>query len=376
VRRKEIRMIDSPDTVVDAIADAIAIERGAVCAMCEGALLERRFVHVERWYLHLLCSEECLRAAVREQRRERWAARRRHTKWLAIAATLAGACLTPHEGPPRPVRVARAAPVRAARAAGPPLLPPGWFGPDWPPTETSLLAALGRDAWIHPLAGPVRRMPVRDSRVFGAVRPGDRAIECRNGHCGVDLGGEIWGEHVHAVHDGVVDWVQRGPNPDRGGEFVRIAHRNGTVFTQYFHLAAIARGLERGTPVKGGDVIGLLGDTGVKESAPHLHFAISIRPAKDWPEKYIDPEPLIALWPLRVPLDGSESGLVTTLGPPGVPLGSAPLIPGRKRKLAKMKRAAGEAGDSDRGKAANTSDAPADDEPSSDAGAAEPSTEE
>ena len=108
-------------------------------------------------------------------------------------------------------------------------------------------------------------------------------IECRNGHCGVDLGGEIWGEHVHAVHDGVVDYVQRGANPDHGGTFVRISHRDGTVFTQYFHLAAIPRGLERGRVVKAGDVIGLLGDTGVKESAPHLHFAISVRPSQDGP---------------------------------------------------------------------------------------------
>ena len=77
-----------------------------------------------------------------------------------------------------------------------------------------MLAALGRDAWVHPLAGPIRRMPRTDSRVFGA-HPG-RAIarsSAGNGHCGVDLGGEIWGEHVRAVHDGVVDYVQRGANP-------------------------------------------------------------------------------------------------------------------------------------------------------------------
>lgn len=166
-------------------------------------------------------------------------------------------------------------------------------------------------------------MPRSDSRVFGADRPGNRAIECRNGHCGVDLGGEIWGEHIHAVHDGVVDWVQRGPNPDHGGRFVRIAHHGGTVFTQYFHLAAIPRGLERGVAVRGGQVIGLLGDSGVKESQPHLHFAVSVRPSPDGHEKYIDPEPLIALWPLRVPVDGSEVGLVTITAPPGVPLGSA-----------------------------------------------------
>ena len=111
------------------------------------------------------------------------------------------------------------------------------------------------------------------------------------------------------------------------------------MFTQYFHLAAIPRGLERGTPVKGGDVIGLVGDTGVKHSAPHLHFTVSVRPTKDGTETYIDPEPLIALWPLRVPVDGGEVGLVTTVAQPGVPLGSAALIPGRKRRGAKAARA-------------------------------------
>jgi len=40
-----------------------------------------------------------------------------------------------------------------------------------------------------------------------------------------------------------VDFVQRSANPDRGGEFVRISHRDGTVFSWYFHLAAIPRAL-------------------------------------------------------------------------------------------------------------------------------------
>jgi murein DD-endopeptidase MepM/ murein hydrolase activator NlpD len=328
-------MIDSSNT----------IEGAAVCGLCNSSLVSRRYVRAAASSFYVLCSKECSRAVGRQQSAERWAARRLYTKRLTIGVIFAGAYLTPHQGPPRALRVHRATPPRSAGVppAGPPALPPGWFGPDWPPTEISLLAALGRDAWIHPLAGPSRRMPRSDSRVFGAVRPGDRAIECRNGHCGVDLGGEIWGEHVHAVHDGVVDWVRRGVNPERGGQFVRLSHQNGTVFTQYFHLAAIPRGLERGMLVKAGDVIGLVGDTGVKESAPHLHFTISVRPSKEWPEKYMDPEPLIALWPLRVPIDGSERGLVTTLARPGLPLGSAPLIPGRKRKLAKSQRAQADA---------------------------------
>jgi murein DD-endopeptidase MepM/ murein hydrolase activator NlpD len=155
----------------------------------------------------------------------------------------------------------------------------------------------------------------------------------------VDLGGEIWGEHVRAVHDGVVDFVQRGANPLHGGSFVRISHRGGTVITMYFHLAAIPRRIERGAFVKSGDLIGLVGDTGVEKSAPHLHFSISIRPSPDR-ERYIDPEPLIALWPLRVPIEDGAAGLVTTLAEPGLPLGSAPLMAGRKRKLAHARQAA------------------------------------
>lgn len=325
-------MIDFSDT----------IEGTPVCEMCGGALDNGRYVHVEGSFVYDFCSEQCLRADLREQSKERWAARRRATRRLTIGVIVIAVFLTPHQGPPGPRQVDQATPVPSADDNGPLLLPPGWFGPTWPPTETSLLAALGRDAWVHPLAGPVRRMPRSDTRVFGAVRPGNRAVECRNGHCGVDLGGEIWGEHVHAVHDGVVDFVQRGPNPDHGGRFVRVSHRNGTVFSQYFHLAAIPRGIERGTLVRGGDVVGLLGDSGVKESAPHLHFSISIRTVKDGPEKYVDPEPLVALWPLRIPIDGSDVGLVTTVAEPGVPLGSLPWRAGAKRKLAGQKRAPAE----------------------------------
>ena len=183
---------------------------------------------------------------------------------------------------------------------------------------------------------------------------------------------------MHAVHDGVVDFVQRGANPNRGGRFVRLAHHNGTVFTQYFHLAAIPHGLERGQAVKSGQVIGLLGDTGVKESAPHLHFAISIRPIKDGYEKYIDPEPLIALWPLRVPVDGGEVGLVTLVAKPGVPLGSMPLLASHRRARAQRRRAVDDGAGSARG-AASPSDegeGTGDEGASSESGAPDHATDE
>jgi murein DD-endopeptidase MepM/ murein hydrolase activator NlpD len=330
-----------------------------VCAVCEGSLRRSRMVQVYAGAVLAFCGERCFDVALAEQKKQRWAARRRAAKVIAIAAVVVIVVAAPQS---RPRQTASSTPVQPARTAGgQPSLPDGWFGPDWPPTETNVLAALGRDAWLHPLAGPVRRMPRTDSRVFGAGRPGNRAVECRNGHCGVDLGGEIWGEHIRAVHDGVVDFVQRGLNPKHGGRFVRISHRNGTVITQYFHLAAIPRGLERGVAVKSGDVVGLLGDTGVHESAPHLHFSVSIKPVPGGHEKYIDPEPLIALWPLRVPIDGGEAGLVTTQARPGAVIGSLPLMRGRGKKQAAQKgsRAGASAPADESGEGETAPDAPA-----------------
>lgn len=305
-------------------------DAGEACAWCEAPLRGKRYVQVVGASEWTLCSEQCLRAKRRDDALERVAVLRLRLKRLLVVASLVAACLTPHQGPPSP-REPR--PVPAADLA--PL--PGSFGPEWPPSEAGLLAELGRDAWLHPLPGPFRRMPSRDSRVFGAERPGDRPIECRKGHCGVDIGGEIWGEHVHAAHDGVVDRVQRATNEARGGHYVRLAHRDGTVFTQYFHLAAIPRRLEPGVRVKAGELIGLLGNTGVRESAAHLHFTVSVRPVPNGPEQYIDPEPLVALWPLRVPVGKSPVTVVSTTGRPGVPIGAVPPGVSRKRDGAKVK---------------------------------------
>ncbi len=311
-----------PNAMMDADSiDTTDVRRA--CAWCEGAVPPHHFVQAVGSSLFVLCSEECLRAKLRADAATRATVRRRNLKRLVVATSLVAACITPHDAPPS----LRAAQASRAHAIAPvddaPL--PGSFGPEWPPSEASLIADLGRDAWLHPLAGPFRRMPSRDSRVFGAERAGDRPIDCRKGHCGVDLGGEIWGEQVRAAHDGVVDRVQRAANEQHGGHYVRLAHRGGTVFTQYFHLAAVPRWVQPGVPVKAGEVIGLLGDTGVKESTAHLHFTVSVRPARDWPEQYIDPEPLVALWPLRIPLAGSPVALVSTAGNPGVPLGGAPV---------------------------------------------------
>ncbi|HZS38374.1 MAG TPA: M23 family metallopeptidase [Polyangia bacterium] len=291
------------------------------CPHCGGPVDVRTpHVIIDGSTVRSYCSAECaslatapIRIPPEPPQGNRWLS---HVVRLAVSVPVL--VLTSGYEPPRPPAPAPAA--IAVEKPAPAPEPPS-FGPAWPPTEQDWMAEIAGDAWIHPLDGPSRRMPLSDSRVFGAERAGERPGECNNGHCGVDLSGP-WGEPVHAAHDGVVDRVQRGPNEEHGGVYVRLAHRDGTIFSQYFHLAAVPRRLEPGVRVRVGEVIGLLGDTGVKHSAPHLHFTISVKPSAEYAEKYIDPEPLIALWPLRIPV-GESAGMLTAQAAPGVPHGAA-----------------------------------------------------
>ena len=196
--------------------------------------------------------------------------------------------------------------------------------------DDRLLVDLMQDAWLHPLAGPVRRMPRTHNGAFGAERDGARPPECISGHCGVDLG-YVWGEPVHAVHDGVVDTVNRGPNEERGGIYVKLGHRGGTLYSWYFHLAAVPRWVKPGAKVSAGQVIGLVGDTGISNSSPHLHFAMSVKPTNSTFERYLDPEPLIAIWPLWIRKD-HESGTLSTTDEPGMPMRATSRRKKTKRK--------------------------------------------
>ncbi len=298
------------------------------CPTCSGEVSPRSpHIVIAGSAVQVYCSEECMNAQAVEII-EPPAQPARPQRYFILRAGLTVGALFALSGAPEPEP-----PAQPTAASMVPVVPPQppQFGPAWPPSEEDWAAEIANDAGIHPLDGPTRRMPVRDSRIFGAERPGERPPECMSGHCGVDIG-EMWGERVHAVHDGVVERVQRGPNEDHGGVYVRIAHRNGTVFTQYFHLAAVPRWIFPGAQVKAGALVGLLGDTGVKESGPHLHFTLSVKPSTQVAERFMDPEPLIALWPLRMPIAGSPAVRIDTSVEPGVPLGASP-----KRKTKKSK---------------------------------------
>jgi murein DD-endopeptidase MepM/ murein hydrolase activator NlpD len=329
--------------MVDPRTAEVASQR---CPHCGGSThLRTRHVVIDGGIVRTYCSAECAANATAPITLEPQPPRRRFRAarlgYLLVAVvpllvfTSGRAPKIGKTAPPPPALVVGPARAPASRPIAP---DPHQFGPNWPPTDKEWMDEITSDAWIHPLDGPNRRMPVSDGRIFGAERPGDRPGECRSGHCGVDLSGP-WGEPIHAVHDGLVDRVQRGPNEDHGGQYVRLSHRDGSLFSQYFHLAAIPRHLQPGMHVRVGDVIGLLGDTGVKESAAHLHFTLSVR-ASAKTERYIDPEPLIALWPLRIAVGESGAGVVTTKIAPGVPIA---LATKRHKKTAVAAKRKGEA---------------------------------
>jgi hypothetical protein len=149
--------------------------------------------------------------------------------------------------------------------------------------------------WVHPLGE--RALPLNDSRKFGAHRPYHRPAECKRGHCGVDLG-STRGDPVFAVYDGVVERIERDADRDpKSGRYVRLSHQSGHIVTRYIHLDSIRDDLRPGDRVKGGDLIGRLGATGVFNSGPHLHFAVSLR--EKGGERYVDPEPFLLSWSLK-----------------------------------------------------------------------------
>lgn len=326
------------------------------CPTCNGAVdVRSRHVAVHRGAVRVYCSAECLdqRDALPAEAQTVAIAmppKRRRAWWIAALLVPAGVAAFVATSELREAREPALAPPTPALATTIAPAPPTVKIADDPQhdADAKLVDELSHDAWIHPLAGPSRRMPRNHTGAFGADRAGERPPECVSGHCGVDLG-YMWGERVYAVHEGVVDFVNRGPNEERGGVFVRIAHRDGTLYSWYFHLAAVPKSIRPGVKVQAGEMIGLVGDTGIKHSAPHLHFALSVKTSKHVRERYLDPEPLIAIWPLWLPDADGKGGKVVTNEEPGVPVRAAG--GGSKRsKKAKAARAAkangGSAGDS------------------------------
>ena len=179
-----------------------------------------------------------------------------------------------------------------------------------PPAPGKPVAAVKEVPWFHPLAGPRRIMPPNSKCRFGARRHGNRPPECERGHCGVDLFLPE-GTPIHAVHDGVVYKMQRSAAAGgRAGKFLWLSHRGGDIVSTYVHLKEISSRLRPGVRVRSGEVIGLLGVTGLKRPVPHLHFGLSVR--QRGRRRYVDPEPLLWSWPLPAARGPARPMMATT----------------------------------------------------------------
>jgi murein DD-endopeptidase MepM/ murein hydrolase activator NlpD len=104
--------------------------------------------------------------------------------------------------------------------------------------------------------------------------PPDPKCEPYREHWGADLSRKDMGvgAHIVAPLGGTVKTFALDPNnPNSGpGNKIELNHGNG-IKTVYMHLNGFA--VPSGTPVKAGDVIGYLGDTG-RSTGPHLHFEV------------------------------------------------------------------------------------------------------
>lgn len=94
-------------------------------------------------------------------------------------------------------------------------------------------------------------------------------------HAGIDIAAQR-GARVVAVADGVV--VDRGNSPSYG-RYVELRHAEG-LSTLYAHLGGIDIDMAKGVRVRGGEIVGRVGSSGMS-TGPHLHF--EIRDRKDRP---------------------------------------------------------------------------------------------
>jgi len=77
---------------------------------------------------------------------------------------------------------------------------------------------------------------------------------------------------LYAVVDGTISRKLVDFPGALAGNGLRIAQADGTYFT-YLHMSGFADGIDVGTKVKAGDVVGFVGTTG-SSATPHLHFEV------------------------------------------------------------------------------------------------------
>jgi peptidoglycan LD-endopeptidase LytH len=119
---------------------------------------------------------------------------------------------------------------------------------------------VGSDTWVFPVDGPNSF-----TDTWGAPRSGGRSHEGTDILCSR-------GTPIRAVVGGRV--TQTSPyDTGLGGITIWLSGDDGNSY-YYAHMDSIASGIEEGTRVAAGQVIGYAGDTGNARGTVHLHFEI------------------------------------------------------------------------------------------------------
>jgi murein DD-endopeptidase MepM/ murein hydrolase activator NlpD len=96
-------------------------------------------------------------------------------------------------------------------------------------------------------------------------------------HTGIDWAAPL-GTPIFASGNGVIERI----GWESGyGKYIRIRHANGYE-TAYGHMTAFARGMDEGTRVRQGQVIGFVGSTGLSTGA-HVHYEVLVN------GRFVDP---------------------------------------------------------------------------------------
>ncbi len=102
-------------------------------------------------------------------------------------------------------------------------------------------------------------------------------------HHGLDLVAPQ-GTPIYAAGDGKIKGIEYNNTGSGYGNSILIDHEEGGLSSRYSHLSKI--NVKTGQEVKRGDLIGLVGSTGLS-TAPHLHYEIMIYGATVNPLRYM-----------------------------------------------------------------------------------------
>ena len=88
-------------------------------------------------------------------------------------------------------------------------------------------------------------------------------------HHGVDYAAPT-GTPIKTVGDGVV--IAKGYQRNGGGNYLKVKH-NSVYTTTYMHMSRFAKGIQKGSSVRQGEIIGYVGATGLA-TGPHLDYRV------------------------------------------------------------------------------------------------------